>query len=67
MTHHVLVWYFAKLSGECTLWSNGRPIVVLLTLEGAALILLFGGEVIADIDAPESDERVRGRCQVPVT
>ena len=31
-------------------WLTAAGIVVLLTLEAAAVILLFGGEVIAQID-----------------
>ena len=53
---HVLVWYFAKLSMVNLVYGSlATVIVVLLTLEAAALILLFGAEVIAEL------ERVRIR------
>jgi uncharacterized BrkB/YihY/UPF0761 family membrane protein len=46
-----MVWYFAKLSMVNVIYgAMAAAIVVLLTLEAAAIILLFGGEVIAEID-----------------
>jgi uncharacterized BrkB/YihY/UPF0761 family membrane protein len=46
-----MVWYFAKLSMVNVIYgAMAAAIVVLLTLEAAAVILLFGGEVIAEID-----------------
>jgi len=46
-----MVWYFAKLSMVNVIYgAMAAGIVVLLTLEAAAVILLFGGEVIAQID-----------------
>ena len=51
VTRHVMVWYFAKLSMVNVIYgAMAAAIIVLLTLEAAALILLFGGEVIAEID-----------------
>ena len=51
VTRHVMVWYFAKLSMVNVIYgAMAAGIVVLLTLEAAAVILLFGGEVIAQID-----------------
>ena len=51
VTRHVMVWYFAKLSLVNVVYgAMAAAIVVLLTLEAAAVILLFGGEVIAEID-----------------
>jgi membrane protein len=48
---HFLVWYFAKLSMANVIYGPmAAVIVVLLTLEAAALILLFGAQVIAEID-----------------
>jgi uncharacterized BrkB/YihY/UPF0761 family membrane protein len=50
-TRHVIVWYFAKLSMVNVIYgAMATAIVVLLTLEAAAVILLLGGEVIAEID-----------------
>jgi len=51
VTRHVMVWYFAKLSMVNLIYGGmAATIVVLLTLEAAAIILLLGAEVIADID-----------------
>ena len=51
VTRHVMAWYFAKLSMVNVIYgAMAATIVVLLTLEAAAVILLFGGEVIAEID-----------------
>jgi len=51
VTRHVMVWYFAKLSMVNLIYgAMAAVIVVLLTLEAAAVILLFGAEVIAEID-----------------
>jgi YihY family inner membrane protein len=48
---HALVWYFARLSMANVIYGPmAAVIVVLLTLEAAALILLFGAQVIAEID-----------------
>jgi hypothetical protein len=38
------------VDGQRDLRGDGAVIVVLLTLEAAAVILLFGAEVIAEID-----------------
>jgi membrane protein len=51
LTRHVLVWYFARLSMANLIYgSMATVIVVLLTLEVAAVILLLGAQVIAEID-----------------
>jgi YihY family inner membrane protein len=51
VTRHAMVWYFAKLSVVNVVYgAMAASIVVLLTLEAAAVILLLGGEVIAEID-----------------
>jgi uncharacterized BrkB/YihY/UPF0761 family membrane protein len=56
-----MVWYFAKLSMVNVIYgAMAATIVVLLTLEAAAVILLFGGEVIAEIDRGRIG-RARGR------
>jgi membrane protein len=47
----VLVWYFANLSVVNVIYGPlGTVIVLLLTLEIAALILLFGAQVVAEAD-----------------
>jgi uncharacterized BrkB/YihY/UPF0761 family membrane protein len=55
-------WYFATLSMVNVIYgAMAATIVVLLTLEAAAVILLFGGEVIAEIDrARVGRARTRG-------
>jgi membrane protein len=51
LTRHGLVWYFARLSMANLIYgSMATVIVVLLTLEAAAVILLLGAQVIAEID-----------------
>jgi YihY family inner membrane protein len=51
ITRHVLVWYFERLSMVNVIYGSlAATIVVLLTLEAAALILLFGAQVIAEVD-----------------
>jgi len=48
---HGLVWYFARLSMVNLVYGSlATVIIVLLTLEVAALILLFGVEVIAELE-----------------
>jgi membrane protein len=47
----VLVWYFANLSVVNVIYGPlGTVIVLLLTLEIASLILLFGAQVVAEAD-----------------
>jgi YihY family inner membrane protein len=61
LTRHLIVWYFATLSMVNVIYgAMAAVIVVLLTLEAAAIILLFGGEVIAEIDRTRGD-RTRAR------
>lgn len=51
VTRHLLVWYFATLSLVDVIYgAMAAVIVVLLTLEAGAVILLVGAEVIAEID-----------------
>ena len=51
VTRHAMVWYFPKLSMVNVIYgAMAAVIIVLLTLEAAAIILLFGAEVIAEID-----------------
>jgi YihY family inner membrane protein len=56
---HVLVWYFAKLSLVNAIYGTlATAVVALLSFEVAAIILLFGAQVIA-----EFDRSVRERCE----
>ena len=58
LTRHVLVWYFARLSMANLIYgSMAAVIVVLLPLEVAAVILLLGAQVIAEIDRARRPSR----------
>lgn len=67
ITRHVLVWYFATLSQVNVVYGSlTTAIVVLLSLEISATLLLFGAQVIAQFerlaparDAVEAAERMR--------
>ena len=62
ITRHVLVWYFATLSQVSVVYGSlTTAIVVLLSLEIAATLLLFGAQVIA-----EYERLAPGRFDAPV-
>lgn len=51
ITRHVLVWYFAKLSLVSVIYGSfATAVVVLLSIEVASIILLFGAQVIAEFE-----------------
>ena len=51
VSRHVLVWYYATLSQVRTVYGSlTTAIVVLLSLEIAAIVLLFGAQVIAEYE-----------------
>lgn len=51
LSRHVLSWYFASLSQISTVYGSlTSAIAVLLSLEVAATLLLFGGQVIAEFE-----------------
>ena len=51
IVRHVLVWYFRTLSLVNVVYGSlATAVIVLLTLEAAALILLFGAQVIAELE-----------------
>ena len=51
LTRHVLVWYFATLSQVSVVYGSlTTSIVVLLSLEIAATLLLFGAQVISEYE-----------------
>ena len=67
VTRHVLTWYFATLSQVSVVYGSlTTAIIVLLSLEFAAILLLFGAQVIAEyerigreqIDAPVEPVRI---------
>ena len=61
ITRHVLVWYFSTLSQVKLVYGSlATTIVVLLSFEIAAMVLLLGAQVIAEYERrgrPESDAR----------
>lgn len=51
ITRHILVWYFASLSVVNIIYGSfATVIVILLSLEAAAVILLLGAQVIAEYE-----------------
>ena len=51
LTRHILVWYFATLSQVSVVYGSlTTAIVVLLSLEIAATLLLFGAQVISEYE-----------------
>ncbi len=51
ITRHVLVWYFEKLSLVSVIYGSfATAVVVLLSIEVASIILLFGAQVIAEFE-----------------
>jgi membrane protein len=54
LTRHLLVWYFARLSQLSVVYGSlTTAIVVLLTLEIAAALLLLGAQVISEYERVE--------------
>jgi YihY family inner membrane protein len=59
LTRHVLVWYFSTLSLVNVVYGSlASAVVALLSFEVAAIILLFGAQVIA-----EFERSVHERCE----
>jgi len=57
VSRHVLVWYFATLSQISTVYGSlTTAIAVLLSLEIAATLLLFGAQVISEYERLEHGE-----------
>jgi uncharacterized BrkB/YihY/UPF0761 family membrane protein len=51
LTRHLLVWYFARLTQLVVVYGSlTTAIVVLLTLEIAATLLLLGAQVISEYE-----------------
>lgn len=60
ISRHLLVWYLATLSQVRTVYGSlTTAIVVLLSLEIAAIVLLFGAQVIAEYERIEWEPVVR--------
>ena len=59
IVRHVLVWYFTSLSLVNLVYGSlATAIVVLLSFEFAALILLFGAQVIAEFERSLGGEEI---------
>ena len=51
ITRHIMVWYFSTLSFVNLIYGSfGAAIVILLSLEAAAIIILLGAQVIAEYE-----------------
>lgn len=60
ITRHILVWYFASLSLVNVIYGSfAAVIVVLLSLEVAAVIVLLGAQVIAEYERLDQAEATR--------
>ena len=60
ISRHILVWYFSTLSEVRTVYGSlTTAIVVLLSLEIGAIVLLFGAQVIAEYERIEWEPVVR--------
>jgi len=58
VVRHILVWYFRELSMVNVVYGSlGTTIIVLLTLEVAALILLLGAQVVAELERNAEQRR----------
>jgi len=56
LTRHLLVWYFSTLSFVNVVYGSlATAVIVLLSFEAAALILLFGAQVIAEFERRNLD------------
>ena len=61
ITRHLLVWYFSRLSQVNVVYGSlTTAIVVLLSLEIAAGLLLFGAQVISEYERIGSGEGSQG-------
>jgi membrane protein len=60
LTRHVLVWYFSTLSQMSVVYGSlTTAIVVLLSLEIAATLLLFGAQMVAEYERLDSGRTSR--------
>jgi len=64
LTRHILVWYFSTLSLVNVIYGAfATVIIILLSLEAAAIILLLGAQVIAEYERIGSDSKTRHGLQ----
>ena len=60
LTRHILVWYFGTLSQVSVVYGSlTTAIVVLLSLEIAATLLLLGAQVIAEYERIGTEEQAK--------
>jgi membrane protein len=58
ITRHILVWYFSTLSLVNLIYGAfATAIIILLSLEAGAIILLFGAQVIAEYERIGTDQK----------
>jgi membrane protein len=61
LTRHFLVWYFATLSIVNIVYGTfATAVIILLSLEAAAFILLFGAQVISEYERIGSHDAAHG-------
>ncbi|MCK4675571.1 MAG: YihY/virulence factor BrkB family protein, partial [Gammaproteobacteria bacterium] len=61
ITRHILVWYFSTLSLVNVIYGAfATVIIILLTLEAGAIILLLGAQVIAEYERIGSTSPAHG-------
>jgi membrane protein len=61
LTRHFLVWYFATLSIVNIVYGTfATAVIILLSLEAAAFILLFGAQVISEYERIGSRDAAHG-------
>ena len=66
LTRHILVWYFATLSQVNVVYGSlTTAIVVLLTLEIGAGLLLFGAQVISEYERLDRERFTRDTSAAP--
>ncbi|TNE46347.1 MAG: YihY family inner membrane protein [Deltaproteobacteria bacterium] len=59
ITRHILIWYFTQISKVTAIYGPiGNVIVILLSFEIAALIVLLGAQVIAELQRSEIFEQM---------
>ena len=64
ITRHVLVWYFSTLSLVNVVYGAfATVIIILLSLEAAAIILLLGAQVIAEYERIGHESAIRHGLQ----
>ena len=64
ITRHVLVWYFSTLSLVNVVYGTfATVIIILLSLEAAAIILLLGAQVIAEYERIGHESTIRHGLQ----